>query len=58
MFARRWVNGIGSWLGFGGRPDAFADAAEMVLRLVPLAAAVLLFALAMQAWRELQPQPA
>ena len=58
MFARRWVDAIGSWLGFGGRPNAFADAAEVVLHLVPLGAGVLLFALAMQAWRELQPRPA
>ena len=57
MFARRWVDAIGSWLGFGDRPNAFADAAEMVLRLVPLVGGVLLFALGTQAWRELQPRP-
>jgi len=58
MFVRRWVDAIAGWLGVADRPNAFADVAEAVLRVVPMAGGVLLLALAMQAWRELQPQPA
>ena len=58
MFARRWIDAVAGWLGFTGRPNAFADGAELVLRVVPTAGGVLLLVLAMHAWRELQPQPA
>jgi PAT family beta-lactamase induction signal transducer AmpG len=57
MFARRWVDSIAAALGYGQRPNAFADVAEIALRVVPLAGAVLLLTLALQAWRELQPPP-
>jgi PAT family beta-lactamase induction signal transducer AmpG len=58
MFARRWVDAIAGWLGFAAGPNTFTAAAELVVRALPLAGGVLLLALAMQAWRELQPQPA
>jgi len=58
MYARRWVDAAAAWLGFGARPSAFADAAELVVRAVPLAAGALLLALATQAWLELRPRPA
>jgi PAT family beta-lactamase induction signal transducer AmpG len=58
MYARRWVDATALGLGSGARPNAFVDAAEWVLRAVPVAAGALLIALALQAWRELRTGPA
>ncbi len=57
MFTRRWVDAIAGWLGYAGRPNAFTDVAELVLRVVPMAGGALLLVLATLAWRELQPRP-
>ena len=57
MFARRWVDALAAALGFAGQGNAFSAAAEMFVRGVPLIGGVLLFALALQSWRELHAEP-
>jgi PAT family beta-lactamase induction signal transducer AmpG len=58
MFARRWLDALAAALGFTGPGNAFSAAAEMFVRGVPLMGGVLLFALALQSWRELHAEPA
>lgn len=55
MYGRRWVGAMSGW--FGGdvfSPQAVADAAELLVRAVPLLAGALLAALALRPWRELE----
>jgi hypothetical protein len=58
MYARRWVGAMAAWFGDADRAQAFAQAAEIVVRAVPLLAAALLIALALRPWRQLEPAPA
>jgi PAT family beta-lactamase induction signal transducer AmpG len=54
MYARRWVGAMAGWFDGADRAQAFAQAAEIVFRAVPLLAAVLLIALTLRPWRELE----
>jgi PAT family beta-lactamase induction signal transducer AmpG len=55
MYARHGVGAMAAWLGDADRTRAFAQMAETVILAVPLLAAALLIALALQPWRELEP---
>jgi PAT family beta-lactamase induction signal transducer AmpG len=60
MHARYYLDTIGGWFGYAqDSPElaGFMNGADLAMRLIPVAAGVVLLLLALQPWRELHAQP-
>ena len=58
MHARYHLDAIAGWFSFLASAEAFKSGAELAMRAVAVAAGTVLLLLALQPWREMEPQPA